>query len=227
MALRPLLLLALTLAAPAAARSEAPAPGGEPGRPATALGPEVPRGAMARFLAACREGHFARAAEYLNLRQLPQSVRAQKGPELARELETVLDRALWVDVDRLSDEPEGDPEDGLPPLRDSLGTIETPAGPVEVLIERVPQPGARPVWTIAASTVAAIPALYEEFGWGPLAALLPAPFFQVRFLQIRVWQWIGLALLVLLAWLAAKLGGRVAAALVRRLLASRPALDER
>src|SRR5439155_709355 len=137
----PLLRLALTLAAPAAARSEAPAPGGEPSRPATAFGPEVPRGAMARFLAACREGHYARAAEYLNLRQLPQAVRAQRGPELARELETVLDRALWVDLDRLSDQPEGDPEDGLPALRDSLGTIETATGPVEVLIERVSQPG--------------------------------------------------------------------------------------
>jgi len=227
MTLRLLLLLALTLSAPAATRSEAPAPGGEPSRPATALGPEVPRGAMARFLAACREGHYARAAEYLNLRQLPQAVRAQRGPELARELETVLDRALWVDLDRLSDQPEGDPEDGLPALRDSLGTIETATGPVEVLIERVSQPGGVPVWKIAASTVGAIPALYEEFGWGPLANVLPAPFFQLRFLQIRLWQWIGLTLLVAAAWLAAKLLGQLALGLARRLLAARPTLDAR
>src|SRR2546428_7699522 len=226
MVLRALLLVALVLCAAGAAPPGAPPPG-EPAGPATALGPEVPRGAMARFLTACRQGRYALAAEYLNLRQLPQSVRAQKGPELARELETVLDRALWVDVDRLSDEPEGDPEDGLPPLRDSLGTIETPAGPVEVLIERVPQPGGRPVWRAAASAVAAIPALYEEFGWGPLAAVLPAPFFQVRFLNIRLWQWIGLFLLVAAAWLAAKLGGRLAVGLVRRVLAARPALDGR
>src|SRR5438445_2456599 len=224
---RLLLLVALALSVPAAARPEAPAPGAETARPAAALGPEVPRGAMARFLAACREGHYARAAEYLNLRQLPQSVRAQRGAELARELETVLDRALWVDLDRLSDQPEGDPEDGLPALRDSLGTIETTTGPVEVLIERVSQPGGPPVWKIAASTVAAIPALYDEFGWGPLANVLPAPFFQLRFLQIRLWQWIGLVLLVAAAWLAAQLLGRVVVGLARRLLAARPALDER
>src|SRR2546422_1151539 len=201
---RLLLLVALALSVPAAARSEAPAPGAEPARPATALGPEVPRGAMARFRDACREGHYARAAEYLNLRQLPQSVRAQRGAELARELDVVLDRALWVDLDRLSDQPEGDPEDGLPALRDSLGTIETATGPVEVLIERVSQPGGVPVWKIAASTVAAIPALYDEFGWVRLAKVLPAPFFQLRFLQIRLWQWIGLVLLVAAAWLAAQ-----------------------
>src|SRR5213594_2992396 len=221
MALRALLLVALALAAPAAAHPEAPAPA-EPATSAPALGPEVPRGAMARFLTACRDGRYALAAEYLNLRQLPQNVRARKGPELARELETVLDRALWVDVDRLSDQPEGDPEDGLPALRDSLGTIETATAPVEILIERVPQPSGPPVWKIAAS-----PALYDEFGWGPLAAVLPAPFFQVRFLQIRLWQWIGLALLGATAWLAAALIGRLAVGLVRRLLAARPALDER
>src|SRR5213594_2189363 len=226
MVLRALLLVALVLCAPTAARPEAPTPA-EPARPATALGPEVPRGAMARFLTACREGRYALAAEYLNLRQLPQSVRARKGPELARELETVLDRALWVDVDRLSDQPEGDPEDGLPALRDSLGTIETATGPVEVLIERVSQPGGPPVWKIAASTVAAIPALYDEFGWGPLAKVLPAPFFQLRFLQIRLWQWIGLTLLVAAAWLAAKLLGQLALGLARRLLTARPDLDGR
>src|SRR2546429_1237213 len=227
MTLRLLLLLALTLSAPAATRSEAPAPGGEPSRPATALGPEVPRGAMARFLDACREGHYARAAEYLNLRQLPQAVRAQRGPELARELETVLDRALWVDLDRLSDEPEGDPEDGLPALRDSLGTIETATGPVEVLIERVSQPGGVPVWKIAGSTVGAIPALYEEFGWGPLANVLPAPFFQLRFLQIRLWQWIGLTLLVAAAWLAAELLRPLGLGAPPAPLAARPAPDGR
>src|SRR5438132_9616847 len=222
---RLLLLVALALSVPAAARSEAPAPGAEPARPAAALGPEVPRGAMARFLAACREGHYARAAEYLNLRQLPQSVRAQRGAELARELETVLDRALWVDLDRLSDQPEGDPEDGLPALRDSLGTIETTTGPVEVLIERVSQPGGPPVWKIAASTVAAIPALYDEFGWGPLANVLPAPFFQLRLFQIRLWQWIGLILLATAAWVVSRLVRGVLVRAAEMLLARRQIAD--
>src|SRR5437870_5987608 len=223
--LRLLLLLALTLSAPAATRSEAPAPGGGPAGPGTARGPGVPRGAGARFRDACREGHYARAAEYLNLRQLPQSVRAQRGAELARELETVLDRGRWGDLDRLSDQPEGDPEDGLPALRDSLGTIETATGPVEVLIERVSQPGGVPVWKIAASTVAAIPALYDEFGWGPLAKVLPAPFFELRFLQIRLWQWIGLVLLVGAAWVVSRLVRGLLVRVAGAFLARRQVVD--
>ncbi|MGH7341026.1 MAG: mechanosensitive ion channel family protein, partial [Candidatus Rokuibacteriota bacterium] len=53
---------------------------------------------------------------------------------------------------------------------------------------------------VSADVVAIIPELYGEFGWGPLARVLPAPFFELRLLQIRLWQWIGLALLGVVAW---------------------------
>ena len=192
----------------------------QPSKPAIEYGPDTPRGALARFLAACRAGQYARAAEYLNLRATPTSARARRGPELARELEAVLDRALWVDLDKLSDRPEGDPNDSLPPGKDSLGTIETENGPVEILIERVPQAGSPPVWKIAATTVEVIPALYEEFGWGPLAKVLPAPFFQIRFLQIRLWQWIGLWLVATIAWAVSRVFRGVTVRLARRILAA-------
>jgi MscS family membrane protein len=146
---------------------------------------------------------------------------------LARELETILDRALWVNLERLSTEPGGDPDDGLPPDKDSLGTIETADAPVEVLIERVPQPGGPHVWKIASSTAAAIPALYAEFGWGPLARVLPAPFFELRLLRIRLWQWLGLALLGTVAWLVSWLARHVVVRIARVILAARGRIDSR
>src|SRR5204863_6408740 len=74
----------------------------------------------------------------------------------------------------------------------------------EVLIERVAESGGAPVWKFAASTVAAIPDLYAEFGWGPLARFLPEPFFRLRFLEIRLWQWVAIVLLGALAWLVSR-----------------------
>jgi MscS family membrane protein len=171
---------------------------------------------MSRFLAATRAGQYARAAEFLDLRQLPRSERPRRGPELAQWLETVLDRALWVDPEQLSDQPEGDPADGLPPLRDSLGTVETRDGPVEIVLERVWLPNGALAWKVAASTVAAIPALYEEYGWGPLAAVLPKPFFEIRVLGVRLWQWIALVLLLGGSWLASQALDLVVGWLVRR-----------
>ena len=50
-----------------------------------------------------------------------------------------------------------------------------------------------------------IPALWKEFGDGPLAERLPQPFFDIRFLDVPLWQWIALLLLAVaaaaLAWL--------------------------
>jgi MscS family membrane protein len=188
-------------------------------RPAHELGPDTPRGAMFRFLDAAHHGRYALAAEYLNTRHLPSATRAAKGAELARELDAVLDRALVLHLNQVSQDPEGDPDDGLPPLRDSLGTVETANGPIEILIERVTQPSGTPVWKIAAATVAAIPTLYDEYGWGPLGSILPAPFFEFRFLRVRLWQWIGFVLLFAFAWLASVILRRLTLAVARRLVA--------
>jgi MscS family membrane protein len=172
----------------------------EPWRSPLDYGPDTPRGALARFMTACRNGEYAKAAEYLNLGALPRAQRAWRGPELARALEIVLDRALWVDLEKLPADRDGDPQDGLPARRDSLGAIETQEGRVGVFIERVTLGNGEVVWKIASDTVAAIPALYAEFGWGPLARVLPAFFFETRLLSIRLWQWIGLGLLAAAAW---------------------------
>jgi hypothetical protein len=67
---------------------------------------------MARFVGACRNGEYAKAAEYLNLSQLKRVERARRGPELAREFEIVTDRAAWIDLEKLSTDRDGDPNDG-------------------------------------------------------------------------------------------------------------------
>jgi MscS family membrane protein len=164
----------------------------------------TPRMAMTGFLEACRAGDYPRAAQYLDLSRLNPAARAARGPVLARELKTALDRTLWVDLDELSDEPDGVQDDGLPPQQDLVGTIDTSKGPVPILVERG-RLGGTPVWTVAAATVARIPALYEEFGHGRLGEYLPNVFFDIRFLDVELWQWMGfLALIVVsvvLSWM--------------------------
>ena len=96
------------------------------------VGPEddfergVPRSSVKGFLDAARKGDYERAAQYLDLRNLPARMGRNPGSTLAKQLKVVLDRALWVDLDLLSDDPKGHSDDGLPPYRDLLGQIETP-----------------------------------------------------------------------------------------------------
>jgi MscS family membrane protein len=200
-----------------------PAPTGTatPAGPADELDRGVPRTAVLGYLQACRTGDYKRAAEYLDLSRLTPKDRAAKGPALAWQLKVVIDHALWIDPDALSESPTGHADDGLSARRDRVGTIHTSKSPVDVLVERVPREDGVPIWKIAAATVAQIPALYGEFGYGPLGELLPAVFFEISFLQIELWQWIGLGLLiglsVLISWVLAALIERIAKPLVVRL----------
>jgi MscS family membrane protein len=162
--------------------------------PEDEFGRGSPRGTVKGYLAACREGDYEKAANYLDLRRIPGD-----GPTVARQLQIILSRTLWVDVDVLSQEHAGRLNDGLPPYRDRLGTINTKAGKVDILLQSVPREDGVTIWKIAGVTVAQVPDLYNEFGYGGLEHFLPKIFFELQFLDIALWQWIGLLVLVLLA----------------------------
>jgi hypothetical protein len=57
---------------------------------------------------------------YLDLRRMPAPKRAKQGPELAAQLEDLLDDTLF-DITVLSRDPEGDTVDGLSANREHLG----------------------------------------------------------------------------------------------------------
>jgi MscS family membrane protein len=218
----PVLLVPLAVAnhAGRAHAQDAPRPTPSAAGPSDNLGRTTPRGATAGFLASSASGDYRRAAEYLDLRRLPAHTRSQDGPALARELRIVLDQTLAIDPDTLSDEPEGNRQDALPPDRDLAGTIATKKGAVSILLQRVPGGAGIPVWHISASTVAQIPQLYREFGYGPLGNFLPPPFFELRLLDIALWQWIALVLLVgivfAISWFVALRAVNILTPLARR-----------
>lgn len=205
------LALACLSVAPATAQTPAADAGSAAGTPAAAeRRPSVPfdefdrgspRGSALGYLMACREGDYERAAAHLDLRRIDPSERAERGPELARQLKVVLDRTLWVPVDDLSESAEGFADDGLPADIDRVGVIESGSRNVEVDLERVASADGTPIWLFSAATVAAIPKLHQEFGYGPLHRYLPAVFFEMRALEVLLWQWLALLALVLAAWM--------------------------
>lgn len=193
------LACALCLIAPLTASQEtapdSPAPSVEEGARST------PYRAMREFLEACRAGDFERGSRLLDLRGVPPAERAEFGAQRAHELKIVLDRTLWIDLESLSDEPEGTLEDGLARERERIGSLQTRRGTFELVLTRRLDEGGERSWGFGSATVARIPELYEEFGDGLLGEILPRALFGVAFLDVQHWQWIGLILLVVLAHL--------------------------
>ncbi|MGI5862758.1 MAG: mechanosensitive ion channel family protein [Myxococcales bacterium] len=159
----------------------------------------TPRRALEHFINSGREGDYDRAARALDLSGLPEQQRAAEGARLARRLKLVLDQKLWIEWERVSDEPAGDPTDG--PDVDVIGAVPVSGKPVPVSLARIEAEGGERVWKISAASVARIPELYEAYGAGWIGDHLPELLFRFRVLEIEVWQWIGLLLALGAAWL--------------------------
>jgi len=159
------------------------------GIPDDALGRGTPRSSVRGFLSSAKDRDYAKAAEYLDLRNLPPGMTPSQGPELARQLRIVLDQTLWIDVDSLSTDPEGDQSDNLPVVRERVGRISAEGKTYDLYLQRVPRGDGVYIWKFADVTVEQIPMLYQQFGYGQLERFLPAWMFDVSILGINLWLW--------------------------------------
>ena len=184
--------------------------------PVDELNRGTPRSSFEGFIAATRDGKFDTAAQYLDLRNLPIWMDASEGPELARKLKIVLDRALWIDPDLISNDPNGIPDDGLPYHRDLLERIKTPYKTVDILLQHVPREDGVLIWKFSNRTVAEIPLLYAHFGYGPFEENLRKWLPDITFLGWHTWQWMAFLISLPLAYLAALIPTWFAGFLLRR-----------
>jgi MscS family membrane protein len=179
------------------------------------VSPASPRSALEQFLSLARAGRYGDAAAYL---ELADSVRA-RSPVLARQLKAVLDRHLWVDLDRASPLAVGDTADGLPPRLEHVGTIRSPDG-VRAAIRLVRSaPRVEPSWRFARSTVDLIPGLYATLDDRWILEHLPAVLLRPGPLELLRWQWLALPLLLAVAALVGLLASRLIRAGLGRIAA--------
>jgi MscS family membrane protein len=95
---------------------------------------------------------------------------------------------MTIDFEEISDDPLGHKDDGLPSYRDRITTLKTKAGPVDILMQRVPRGDGVSVWKISNATVALIPQLDNEFGYGLIGNMLADIFPHYTVWGFEVWQ---------------------------------------
>ncbi|WP_394837118.1 mechanosensitive ion channel family protein [Pendulispora rubella] len=156
----------------------------------------TPQRTMRGFLEAAHHGDYDLAANYLDLHAIPRIKQSTDGPELARKLAYVLDRKLAVDPDKLPDEAEA--KDA------TVGNIIAEDETVPVTLARARFNDGVWRWLISRGTVAMIPALYAAYGPSEWADRFPPWLTRTTFLGNALWQWLGLVLLGVLGYAAAR-----------------------
>ncbi|MEM1330224.1 MAG: mechanosensitive ion channel family protein [Planctomycetota bacterium] len=158
--------------------------------PVDALGRGTPRSAFGGFLLAIDERDFERAARFLEEPPFWYGRVETSSEELAKRLGFVLQRVGLVDPGGLSEAPEGVFADGQPADRETVGSITTDSGEVQIYLRRVESSDGLQVWKFGGSTVAQIPELYGRYsypGWvEAIAQRVPS----WTFLGIEAFKWV-------------------------------------
>jgi MscS family membrane protein len=169
------------------------------------------------FLTAAHKGDWNSATQYID------NTKGEDPVELATQLSLVLDQGLPAN-DQLSDKPEGDLKDNLPPNRELAGTIQTSGGPLSVQLERVRR-GTQLVWLFSPDTLKEIPAVYDEFNSAWIPDYIPHVLLRRGWLGVPLWQWLFLLTGVVVALLLAAAMRKIALPILRRVF--RSVIDEK
>lgn len=198
-------LLIVSLAACAAAPSQASlnqllqpsaTAAGKPSGAADAYGRGTPAGTVFGFLQAAQSGNYSIAAQYL---QMGAARRQSEGEPMARKLKVVMDRAFAGNLKNVSTQPEGTPQEGVPPDRQRLGTMSSGDVDAELELVRVSDPAAGRIWLIASDTLAKVPELYDQVQARRVETKLPHGLVKHQFAGMPLWQWLALFVAVPIA----------------------------
>lgn len=162
---------------------------------------DTPRGTLAGLFEAAFEQNYDKAAKYLDLRYLPDNMSAKQGPEYAKQLIAIIERNIWVNLQEVDDTPSGSSNDQLPNYRDAFGRVEIKGSEITLLLQKVPNKELGSIWKVSNATVAKVPLLYSELGYGPVVEWFVQHIPQGHLFKLNLWEWALLVCYLILALL--------------------------
>jgi len=171
---------------------------------------------MYGFLEACRMHDYVKAAHFLDLRDNKPEERLKIGPELAQQLQEILDKDSQFDLTDLSASPEGDRSDGLGPDFDEIATFTFGKTKQTLQLERITGKKGYQFWLVSSASLKEIPALHRRLSGNPLESSLPAPLVETQFLGAALWKWLAFALLIIALFVVSGLVSRAIIAVFRQ-----------
>ncbi len=116
-----------------------------------------------------------------------------------------MDRAFVGHLGRISTNPEGNPENGVPDQQ-TIGYFSVSDSDVPVALVRVNDPNAGRIWLFSAETLAKVPDLYDNVEAHQVESKLPPILVRTLILGMPLWQWLALIaaipVAVIIGWVA-------------------------
>jgi len=168
---------------------EAVRPAEQEKAPEDPLGRSTPQGTVFGFIKYATQKKYEQALQYLDTKKTGFS--AQK---LIYSLQVILERGFSGKLATLSSKPEGNLDDNLPPTKDRIGTVETPSGPLDIVLERIQRGGSPSIWLFSAETLNKVPEISQEPDVFNPEAYLPKFLVDTWVLWFPLWRWLAILL---------------------------------
>jgi MscS family membrane protein len=152
------------------------------------LGRGTPSGTVVGFLQAAQAGSYQTAADYL---QMSTARRQSQGADLAEKLKFLMDHAFVGSLQRLSTNPEGNPDYGVLDQQ-TIGVFSYGDADVSVVLVRVGDPNFGKIWLFSSETLSKVPELYDNLQAHQVESKLPQKLVRNVFLGMPLWQWLAL-----------------------------------
>ena len=177
---------------------------------------QTPQQALIALYSAFRVGDPEAAALYLDLRYIPESLEEVPPVNIARGLLFVFAQQNVLDLSRISGEPEGSLDDGLPQDLEQFGAVSLAEEVIPVYLQRIEEADGSLVWRVSNATVVRIPDMWDELGYSDLNVWLSQvlPEFYILGMgnfQIAILLLTGIGGWFVTGWISfliARLGGR-------------------
>ena len=194
-----ILLVAFAVASALDAQKPAGLPGAKeaqrPAEPGVAyndpLGRSTPEGTVFGFIKSAAQEDYERALQYLDTKIV--GIRAQR---LIDALRVILERGFSGKVAMLSNKPEGNLNDNLPASKERVGTVKTPSGSLDIVLERVERGNNPPIWLFSAETLKNVPDIGKELDIRTIDTYLPKYLVNTWLLWFPLWKWFLFLLLI-------------------------------
>lgn len=150
---------------------------------------DTPRGTLQGFLEAAYNQDFITAAKYLDVRYLPENMVKEDASLYAKQLQAIIERNIWINFSEVNDTPSGMANDGLPDYRDTFGAIAINGQEINLYLQKVPNQDIGFIWKISNATLAKVPKLYQDLGYGPLVEWFIENTPDGYLFKLNLWEW--------------------------------------
>lgn len=193
----------------------------------TGLGPapdnvtrDTPRACLQGFFEATDRNDNVNAAHYLHLWGVSRNQQKTQGPVLAQKLGHALRQAVGFDFDQVPDTSTGTDDPSDKPITEvKIATVELPDATYTIRLSRQRDSYSNNmVWVFSSGTVRSIKALDDALGLPPYVQDLPTWLRTNKHAGLLAYQWIGLIVLTVAAWVIGFIARYPAVWIIRHLM---------